>query len=583
MKNLFNMQRFLQVNLIGAVALSAVLLASSCNKDFPNTLRTQYPNDTLNAKGDERKVLYIILDGVRGQAVDSLKPAFITQLARNSVYSYDGLVDSKTNTLTNASAWSNMLTGVTSLKHHVTSNDFAGNDLTSFPSVFTRLKSINPAYRTVSLASSASFNAGLATNASDAQTFATDEEVKNATVSELKNKNAKLVVAQFHSADVAGANNAYLASNAVYAQAITTLDSYVDAIVTELKNRKNYTNENWLVIVASNKGAVIPRINPRPDAFGDDTRNTFVIMHNPKFYRQSFAKPAADAMPYVGYAAQFKVADTKTSTATLSNPAVGNFGSSGEYTLMYKMRDDAGRQLSWPTFISKRDNRYALNLTGWSYLFDQTGFQLDWFRDGGGGGRPGSGISSRDGVWHSVGFVIRNENGARMLWMFMDGVKGASLNITGKNLDNNFPLAIGSDMASAGYLLSNFMIKDLAILNVGFSDADMVKYMRKEITPASPFFGNLLGWWAFNDIQNGKIADLSGKGNPFTANANVIMASFEDLSPNISPEITDATYRAVVNNIDIPVQIYQWMGISAISSWNLDGKPWRIQYTTVRN
>ncbi len=581
MKNPINKRNSRSIlSLVGVCAASLILTLSSCNKDFPNTLRQQYPDDEKEAKGDERKVLYIILDGVRGQALSEINPTTLNLLARNSIYSYDGLVDSKSNTMTNAGAWANMTTGVDATKHMVTSEDFAGNDLTDYPTLFTRLKNLNSNWRTVSIAASSVFNDNLALDASEKQSLTSDVEVKNATISELKNKNAKIVVAQFKSADEAGSLGGYETSNTNYTQAINTLDSYVSEIMEALKSRENYKNENWLVIVASSKGGQVP---PPPGgagmgAFSDSNRNSFVIFHNPKFFRQVFAKPEITALPYVGYAPRFAANTANNAVSTLSNTTVGNFGSSGEFTLAFKMKHNAASPLYYPVFFAKRNPFNSVSSTGWGFLFGENGYQLDW----GGSPRPGGG-DIRDGIWHTIGFTITNVNGTRTLSLYTDGVKKSSNSIQGRNIDNTTTMRIGADIAGAGYQVTNFMLKDLVILNVGLSETDMAAFMRKEMLPSSPYFGNLIGWWPGNESTGNTINDLSGKGNPFTSNANVSLTSFEDLSPNVSPEISDASYRAVINNVDIPMQIYQWIGVPNTAQWSLDGRIWKIIYTSTRN
>jgi hypothetical protein len=580
-----NKKQQLIVNSLGFMSLLlALLFISSCNKDFPNTLREDYPNDTTNLKDGKRKVLYIILDGVRGNAVSSILPTNIGLLARNSIYTYDGLTDYQTNTTTNAAAWANMTTGVNDAKHKITSESFAGNDLANYPTLFTRFKASNPKYRTVSIAASTAFNTNLAVDATDKQTLGTDLAVKDALITELKTKEADLIVAQFHAAETEGAANGYETTNTAYTAAITTLDGYIGNIMSELRARPNFAKENWLVVVASNKGGAA---TPAPGtgntgAYGDPTRNNFIIYYNPKFSTQPLSRPDANSFPYVGFGPRFVATTTSAGFAKLSNTTLGNFGSGAtapEYTFMFKMRDDATSNNSYPCFLGKRANFNSVDALGWTFLFGSDDYQLDW----GSTPRPGGG-KVRDGVWHSIAFKIFNLGGKRYLNLFTDGVKKtANLDITGKSIDNTTPIQVGSIQATSSFELTNIIIKDMALYNIAMTDDELIANMRKQITTTSPYFANLLGWWPGNETTGTTIADMSGKNNNFTANATVTRASFEDLSPNISPLITPSSYRVVINSVDIPTQIYQWMGIAPPANWNLDGKVWKLLYTDVRN
>jgi hypothetical protein len=579
-------QQSTRVNVLGIFCLALVLLfSSSCNKDFPNTLREDYPSDTDNIKEGKRKVLYLILDGVRGNALNTLSPPNISLMARNSIYTYDGLTDYQTTTVTNAAAWANMVTGVNDVKHKITSENFAGNDLASYPTLFTRLKAANAKYRTVSIASSAAFNTNLAVDATEKQSLTSDLAVKDALISELKTKDADLIVAQFHAAETEGSTNGYETSNAAYTAAIATLDEYIGSIMSELKARPTFIKENWLVVVASNKGGSVVPAPGSSDlgVYGDPTRNNFVFYYNLKFSTQPLTRPDANSFPYVGAGPRFQATTTSNASASLSNTTVGNFGpgsSNAEFTFMFKMRNDASVANYYPCFLGKREGNFnGLTGTSWGFLFGGDDYQLDF----GNFPRPGGG-KVRDGVWHTIAFKIFKRNGIRYLSLFTDGVKKVGdIDINGKNVDNTAPLRIGANIAANGSELTNIIVKDVALYNIAMSDADLSANMRKQITTSSPFFANLLGWWPGNETSGTTIADFSGKGNNFTATAGVSKASFEDLSPNVSPQITTASYRVVINSVDIPTQIYQWMGIVPTANWSLDGKVWKLLYTDIRN
>lgn len=561
---------------IGSV-LGFVMLNAACNKDFDNVLPKTFKNDTAGIGTGSKKVLYIILDGVRGAVVRSIAPNNLTQLNSRAIYSYDGLADYQLNPITNAAAWTTMTTGVDYTKHNVTSESFAGLNVQATPTIFTRLKQSLGNVRTVSLASTAAFNDNLAADASVKQSFADDKSVKDAVVNELANNDPSVVVAQFHSAETAGAANGYTETATAYTTAINTLDGYIGEMLTALKARKGYAGENWLVIIAANKGgASVSGGQPGSNIFNDASRNTYLAFYNPRFSPNRVEQPNINSLPYVGSAPRFVSNTSSNGVATLSNTSIGNFGSSGSFTFMFKFRDDYGSANYYPMFIGKR-SPFNVSSTGWGVLLGANSAQLDY----NGSPRPGFGIDIRDGKWHTVAFKIYLEGTQRKISLFVDGVIRSTNNISG-NADNSQPLKIGADKATDGNTSTNLLIKDVALFNIALSDADIISTMRIQLKPSNPFYGNLLGYWPGDETSGTVMADKSGKGNNFTFNSAIQFSPFSDISPNISPEISQAAYLAVPNGVDIPVLIYNWMNIAIPAQWNLMGKAYlpAVNYPT---
>lgn len=570
---------------VSVCCLTLVLLGSACNKDFENVLSASTRNDTAGVSSGKPKVLYIILDGVKGSVVAAIKPAKITEINKNAIYSYVGLTDSTQLPVTNAGAWASLVTGVDPKFHKVSGDSFTGNDLTTYPSLFTRIKQEKPKFTTVSYAASSAFTQNLAVDASEKQTLASDVDVKTSTVAKLKDGNADLIVAQFHGAETVGAASGYTETNAQYTAAIVTLDTYISEMITALKARSTFRDENWLVVIASNKGGATT--NPRTDnsLFGDDTRNTYVALYNPKFAAKLLGKPNTTDVPYAGSAPRFQSTETTQVTGLLSDATIGNFGSTGDYVMMLKIRNDAGVNSAWPTFLAKSSN-FAIGSTAWTFAFSNTYFQFDWASTTNSLGattRPDVTVI-RDGAWHAIAVKVYMEGTKRYLTMFSDGVKrpvgtNYPVDVTGKDITNTGFLRIGA----ASGKVTNFLIRDLAIYKTTMSDADVITYMKREVTPSSPYFNNLQGWWPCKEGTGFLLKDRSGKGNNFTLSSNATWANFNDLSPNINPELEGVAYRTVPNNVDLPFQIYNWLGILPREEWKLSGKGWAPTFTDVVN
>ncbi|KIA95187.1 hypothetical protein OC25_07665 [Pedobacter kyungheensis] len=552
-----------------------LLIGSACNKRFENILPVSGRNDTAGVSSGKPKVLYIILDGVRGSAVAAIKPVNITQINKNAIYSFVGLTDSTQLPVSNAGAWTSLLTGVDPGLHKVSGDNFSGNDLSHYPSIFTRIKQERPNFSTVSYTSSEAFNQNLAADAGEKQTLATDADVRTSTVAKLKDAKVDLLVAQFHGAEIAGASGGYTEGNAGYQTAITTLDSYIGEMIASLKSRASFRDENWLVVIASNKGGVTG--NPRTDnsLFGDDTRNTYVALYNPKFASKLLGKPNTTDVPYAGSAPRFQSTASSTVTAVLSNTSVGNFGTTGDYCLFFKTRNDESTNSYWPGFLGKTTNFAGAGSGGWIFTMSAANFQFDF----GNSSRPDVSLI-RDGKWHTIAMKLSTEAGVRNLTLYSDGVKRYTIVVTGKNLDNaTTALRIGA--LQDGARLTNMLIRDLAIFNATMTDAEVIAAMKREVTVNSPYFANLVGWWPMKEGNGFVLKDRSGKNNDFILSSNATWATFNDLSPNINPEIVGAAYRTVPNNVDLPFQIYNWLGILPRAEWGLTGKSWPPAFTEV--
>ncbi|WP_140938095.1 DUF4983 domain-containing protein [Sphingobacterium lumbrici] len=564
------------------VCFMLTLMNTSCNQEFINVLPESFKNDTLGVGDGSKRVLYIILDGVKGSVVQSVAPANLTEMTGKAIYTYDGLTDNHWNALTQAGAWTTMLTGVDYTKSHVVTEDFAGFDNAETPTLFTRLKKELTKARTVAITTSPAFADKLATDASAKQTLSDDLGVKNAVVNELSNEDPSLLVAQFSGAELAAAND-YSASNVAYTTAITTIDGYIGEILTALRARKTFNGENWLVIVASSKGGGPSGGAVGSNIYDDPSRNIFVTFYNPKFGTMEYRKPAIDGLPYTGTAPRFISTGTGTygvtnGMATCDDPLLGNFGTSGEFTVMFKMRDDntnMGNQ-GWPMYMGKRnDVSSATAQGGWGFLHGGNGgAQFDWSSSP----RPQNFLSQKDGKWHTLGMVIYMDGATRKCALYVDGVlgtvtsSGASSNPfnlpADARADNDIPLRLGMRQNKQ----ANLLFKDLVILNVALSPADMGLYMRREFGPTNPYFGNALGWWPANETSGNKMYDHSGNEKHFTFSPAIQFATFSDLTPNISPEISPAAFLVVPNGVDIPVMIYNWMNISVPKEWGLMGK-----------
>ena len=555
-----------------AFLLGFILLLSACNKNFDNVLPKSFRNDTLGLGSNSKKVLYIILDGVKGSVVSSLAPANITQITNNAIFSYDGVADYQRNSLTNAAAWTTMLTGVDYTKHNVSTEAFTGLNLQTTPTLFTGIKSNLGNVRTVSLASTAAFNDNLAVDATVKQTLADDAAVKTSVIAELGANNPSLLVAQFHSAEVAGLANGYTASTTAYTTAINTLDGYVGEILTALRARKTYAQENWLVVVSSNKGgAATSGGAPGSNIYVDDSRNTFVAFYNPKFKPNAINKPDVSNLPYSGIGAKFNA----TNGAVQSDANFLNLGTNIEATIRFNIRwDGSAGNSGYCAILQKRGLTSGITggVPGWAFIKDDGGIISLNTSFTGSGNIQAKGPTSQkldDGKWHAIAVRFYNSGADRYASMFVDGIPAQQpdLKING-NINSIAPLQFGK------YSSVDCFITEFAVYNIAIPKADIIAASKKTpLTPISdPYYNNLIAYYKTSEGVGNVLNDALGKSPAMNLVGTPNWTNYADISPNLSPAISEAAFKAVPNGVDIPVLIYNWLNIAAPAKWALMGK-----------
>ncbi|UOE47785.1 DUF4983 domain-containing protein [Mucilaginibacter sp. SMC90] len=559
----------------------AGILMVSCNKDFPNLLKKNYPAEPLSQ--GHGKVLYIIIDGARGKALGDTAVRYpeITKLYNNSLYTFSAIVDPDNEPVTNASAWATQLTGVGVAKNQVTTEDFAGNKLSEFPSFISLLKSYDHNFRIAAFSASAAFADHFTQSADQKQTFEnSDEAVKAAVVADLQKNDRDLVLAQFHSVEAAGTSSNYDSTTPAYQAALSQVDSYVGEIMAALKGRPNYSAENWLVVITSNKGGKISAVPPaNGTAFDDATRNIFTIFYSPRFTTQYLVQPSSAAVVYSGNAVKYTYANNNYVNATLSNPALYNIGTSGSYTYQFLFKNSYTNWIGYPTVLSKRVQDFGgagfnlfLKGTEW-WINSSSSYEI-------------SGGTVSDNQWHSITLTITRADNVTTMKTYTDGKfnNSGTWGSTTDPLSNNAPLRIGR-IPNNGNDQPSIFVTNLQIYNVAFTDADVAALAGKTVIDSShPYYENLVGYWPGDEVGKKVLKERTGKmgaGSDFVLSGPYSWSDFSDYSPVLSPPVSPSFYRTVPNSVDVPLQIMQWLSVTPNVNWQLDGKAFTPTYTAV--
>lgn len=209
---------------------------------------------TPSATAGTPKVLIIGIDGCRPDALLVAKAPNIETLWKQGSFSFHARSDILT---TSGPCWSSLFTGVWNPKHGILDNRCAGRS-DKYPTLFERVKEAKPELATavftswpdiLKLIPAASLDVALNGNEDDAKTR---EAIKDA----LKNRTLDVVFIQLDKVDQAGHKFGYGPDSPRYINAIEQTDADVGQIMDALKSRKDYENEDWLIILTTDHGGI---------------------------------------------------------------------------------------------------------------------------------------------------------------------------------------------------------------------------------------------------------------------------------------------------------------------------------------
>ncbi|MDQ0640476.1 hypothetical protein QF042_004041 [Pedobacter sp. W3I1] len=549
-------------NIIFCVCAIGILGFASCKK-YANPPAIYEELKPLSA--GQRKILVISIDGLTGAELQTVAPTNITALQKNSKYSYNTL-----KTASDAAGWVSMLTGTSFVKHQISTDNFertagSSNDehapIVSYRNVFdyiTQYKSVKTA-----LVTPWANLRNYMKNADFAPVVSTDLAVKDSTVSILNSQTGLgTIFVNFREVEAAGANGGYVATNTNYKNAIVKADEYVGHIMTALKARKNYVNEDWLVIVTSNHGG--SSANPT---------NGFTLVYNPAFKPFELKKSGFNPVIF----------GTTTSKAEAPNDNnLYDVGDTKSITVQMDVKFNS-TNVNYPTFFSKSTNLNGSTITGW-----QWGHYGDkWLVTVGGSANGGSGkqeivATTAPGTdWHTLTMSINttvNGSGvatARSLKVYIDGKLEATADILAKkSLTTSELLRVGHRKGDTD-TPTPFYGANLAFFNVALSDATIKANIGLKDITKHPNYANLIGFWPMDEGTEGTFFNKAPVGYNMSLSG---VYSWANLGNSYPP---GTTQEPVTSSLSIPSTVSDvsalalyWMNINILSDFGFDGKPY---------
>ena len=203
-----------------------------------------------------KKVLLIGIDGCRPDVLKIANTPNIDQLINKGIF-FDNTLSSVNNQPTRSGpGWTSLLTGVWYDKHTVKDNLFKNVDnskIVTFDELLSK-SSLNIKTSVLTM-----WNP-IITKIFDKELFFTSyvETYDGSIIIESKehilNTKSDIIFVHIDNADLAGHLYGYSLEGKKYINAIEEIDSYVGILTQSLKLRKEYKNEEWLIIVSSDHG-----------------------------------------------------------------------------------------------------------------------------------------------------------------------------------------------------------------------------------------------------------------------------------------------------------------------------------------
>lgn len=503
----------------------------------------------------QRKVLVISIDGLTGTELKAVAPANITTLEKNAKYSYNTL---KTNS--DAAGWVSMLTGTGFSKHQISNDNFervqTGIDdhapIVSYRNVFdyvTQYKSVKTAFITPwgNLR-------GYMRNADFLPQVSTDLAVKDSTVSILTNQvSLGTIFVNFREVIAAGANGGYVASNPNYKNAILKADEYVGNIITALKARKNYSDEEWLVVITSNHGG--SSANPT---------NGFTLVYNPAFKPFELKKSGFNTVLFKGKNILASVPDDDG----LYDPATTK-----SFTVQMQIKVMTASP-GYVGFLSKGTGYGAGtvgSVDGWTM-----GTWAKVWKPYYNGGYTADQATLADGNWHTLTITLNSVNAAtRTLTTYTDGVSStATVNLGNKPLSSAQPLQIGWRNIDNNAAI-DFYAANVSYFNTALDAATIKNNIALKDITKHPNYGNLIGFWPLDEGSEGTLFNKAAAGFDMQLSGPYAWTSLgTDYPPGTMPEAITSAISIPSTVSDISALTLYWMKVNILPDFGFDGKPY---------
>lgn len=555
---------------LSILGLIPVLLTISCQQEFEKTIPNKAHSDSVDVIYGKPKVLYVVVDGIRGQSIQAVQAPNINSLLNHAIYSWVSLADEgATEPGTN---WASLFSGVDKEKHGVLSDDFSTNNFDTYPLIYERIKHADSTTNIRVFTTSSVFKNNLTSDTDESQLIADDDGVRSAVVTALRDKNVGFITAHFSNPDKVGAAAGYDESKPAYKDALLNFDKALGDMLNALKERPTYQEENWLIVVTSSIGGAYPVLENDNTIFSNPVANTFTIFSASRYNRRFISKPFIGNR-FQGDFARFQ-GQRRAVLPEAGDNAVYNLDT-GAFTIELKIKKNKPIKNIYPSVLGKRPEwSSGWPSNGWVVFLENDYWMFN--ARGTGNGDQVKGGTLADASWSSVAAVGVVRDGERFLRTYTDGTFNTETNIQGwGNLNTTAPLTIGY-INGNGHGEPDVYVADVKIWKAALPDDVIAAYACETgVDENHPYYDYLAGYWPVANDTDGTIRDEGPFGNHLTMMSDDF--SYDRLNEYLCAPTTADLGTQVPRMFDVPTQIYTWLKISRQESWQLDGRTWLDQ------
>lgn len=501
----------------------------------------------LRIQAQEQKLLFIGIDGCRGDAIFAADAPVLQELITGGVHSLDMLTLYPT---WSGNGWSTMLTGVLNNKHNVTNNSFTDPNYDQYPDFITRLEAFDAELETVSIVHWAPINDQIIQVADHELSFPTDAEVRTSAVSILTTSDPDVVFIDFDDVDHAGHSFGFDTDIPQYLASIEVTDNYVDDIMNAIESRENYENENWLVIVTSDHGG-----NSNGHGLGTlEERKTFITAN----FNNLFPIEVAADVKSNEVTGSFPLF-TEGMFAVPVDQSDFNFGADQDFTIELWVKTDVGFDAD-PSFVSNKDWDSGLNP---GFVISAQSGSVWKVNIGDGETRADLQGGEIDNEWTHLAVSFDRDG---LMKAYEDGaiVGIADISAIG-DINSGLPLVINQDGTTSYDHNFEGQYREIRIWNSVIDEKTLVDWATYPLLSFHPNYQNLLANWVCGDVNTSILVD-SGPGVNH-CEVNSILTGVE------STEVFSIRdYTEVPRMEDNALTALEWFCVPIDPLWDLDGE-----------
>lgn len=541
-------------------AILAMVIFSSCKK-YPNP--DPVFEELVNNVAPQRKVLVISIDGLAGTELQAVAPVNIAELQKNSKYSYQTLA-----TGSDAGGWASMVTGTSFSRHQIESDDFEriqnpDDDEHGTIELQRNVFDYITQYRAVKTALVTPWDnlRDYIKNTDFSPVLSTDVAAKDSAVHILQTQQSLgAIFVNFRAVQAAGMNGGFVAANPSYNQAIVQSDEYVGHILAAVKARKNYSNEDWLIIITSNHSGS-----------ANQPKDGFTLAYNPSFKPLELKKSGFNSVLFNNAALQAIVPD---------DHGLYNMGADQDFTVQMQVK--FAKVTSNNAFLSKSNNA-STNFTGWMWYQSSAGNMTMCA-----GGNLNGAATGRvnltsigpvsDNTWHTVTMTVKRINATtRTMTAYVDGVlKGTPVNIHSRmSISSDEPLKVGRRTVDGVNAFSTLNSANLLIFNTALDAGTISANVSLKDMSKHPNYQNLIGYWPMDEGAESVYYNKAAQGYNMTLSGSYSWASLLDnYPPGTAAEPISSNLSIPTTVSDVAALSLYWMKIDILPDFNYDGKPY---------